>query len=41
MVEYVYNSTKYKSIGITPFEAEYGLNPNIYRPKKKDQTNNE
>ena len=41
MVEYVYNNAKYESTGMTLFEAEYGLNPNIYRLRKEDKTNNE
>ena len=41
MVEYIYNNAKHESIGITPFEAEYRLNPNIYRLRKKDKANNE
>ena len=41
MVEYVYNNAKYESIGMTLFEAEYELNPSIYRLKRKDKTDNE
>ena len=40
MVKYVYNNTKYESTGITLFEVEYGLNPNIYRLRKKDRVDN-
>ena len=40
MVEYVYNNTKYKSIGIILFEAEYRLNPNIYRLRRENKGDN-
>ena len=40
MAEYVYNNAKYESIGIILFEAEYGLNPNIYKLRRKDKANN-
>ena len=40
MVEYVYNNAKHESIGMTSFEAEYGLNPSIYRLRRKDKADN-
>ena len=40
MIEYVYNNIKHESIGMILFEAEYRLNPNIYRLRKEDKTNN-
>src|SRR2546430_14639977 len=39
--EYVYNNTRHESTGMTPFEAEYGRNPSIYRPRREDKVNNE
>ena len=40
MVEYVYNNAKYESTGIILFEAKYGLNPSIYRLRRKDKADN-
>ena len=41
MVEYVYNNTKYESMGMILFEAEYGHNPDMYRPRKENKADNE
>ena len=40
MVEFIYNSAKYKSIGKTLFKAKIRYNPSIYRLRRESKVNN-